>query len=77
MAAPSMDLTGSHHARAIIAKMNKVNKIETFVRINFFDPSERLMKNSGKTTLIEFAIFSMGLNVNELKKQFDAKSLLL
>jgi hypothetical protein len=79
MAAPWMDLTGSPHARTIIAKMNNVNKIETFVRTNFFDPSERLTKNSGKTTLIEFRNICLDgdQNVNELKSNLDAKSLLL
>jgi len=57
MAAPWIDLTGSHHARTIIAKMNKVNKIETFVRTNFFDLSEGLRKTVEKQPSLSYAIF--------------------
>jgi len=74
-----MDLTGSHHACTVIPKMDKINKIETFVRVIFFDPSEHLGKNNGKTTLIEFCNVCLegDQNVNELKSNLDAKSLLL
>jgi len=77
MAAPFFDLTGSHHARAIIPKMNKVNKIATFLRTIFFDPSEHLRKNNGKTHLIWFYNFCLAedQNVNELMSNLNAKRL--
>jgi hypothetical protein len=59
MVAPLIDLTGSHHARTTIPKMDKANKIETFVRSIFFGPSEHLRKNNGKTDLIGFFNFCL------------------
>jgi hypothetical protein len=48
MAATFIDLTGSHHARTIIPKMNRVNKTATFLRTIFLGPFRAFEKKHWK-----------------------------
>jgi len=79
MVAPFIDLTGSHHPRAIMPKMNRVNKIATFLKTIFLGPLRGLGKNSGKTNLFSFCNFCLAGDPksNELMSNLNAKRLAL
>jgi hypothetical protein len=77
MAALFIDLTGSHHARTIIPKMNGVNKIATFLRTILFGPFRAFEKKQwkNKPNLALQFLSSSRSKFERIKSNLNAKNL--